>query len=103
MAEQTEEQLMLSSIVSSLPTGPEARTTYVENCLHMIELNKAKVAETEEKIRLSLRLGPSFPQGSEEQSHSQRELAGLTKELDGWIAWVKRWETALASVAGDAN
>ena len=100
---ESEEQLMLTSIVASLPTGSKARERYTKNCRMMIELNKEKVKETEEKIRLSLRLGPSFPQGSEEQSHSQRELAGLTKELDGWIAWVKRWETALASVAGDAN
>lgn len=103
MDEQTEEQRMLSSIVSSLPTGPKDRETYVKNCRMMIELNKAKVKETEEKIRLSLRLAPSFPKGSEEQLHAQRELVGLTMELDGWVAWVKRWETGLAAVTGDGN
>lgn len=103
MDEQAEERLMLSSLVSSLPTGSEARERYVNNCRMMIEANKEKVKETEEKIRLALRLVPSFPQGSEELLHAQRELVGLQMELDGWLAWVKRWETGLASVAGDGS
>lgn len=100
---ESEEQLMLTSIVASLPTGSKARERYVKNCRMMIELNKEKVKETEEKIRLSLRLVPSYTEGSEEQRHAQRELVSLTKELDGWVAWVKRWEISLAGVAGDGS
>lgn len=100
---ESEEQLMLTSIVASLPTGSKARERYTKNCRMMIELNKEKVKETEEKIRLSLRLVPSYPEGSEEQLHAQRELVSLTKELEGWVAWVKRWEISLASVAGDGS
>ena len=62
---------------------------YKQNCRHMIKINKAKVKETEEKIRLS-------PSGSE-------ELDRLQMELDGWVSWVKRWETNLAAVVGDGN
>lgn len=103
MGKKTEEQLMLSSLVSSLPTGPKARELYTSNCRMMIKLNQGKVKETEEKIRLSLQLVTSFPEGSAEQLHAQRKLADLTMELDGWVAWVKRWETGLAAVTGDGN
>lgn len=72
-------------------TEHEAREEYIKNCRMMIEINQAKVKETEEKIRLARKL------------NAQNKLEKFQMELDGWVAWVKRWETGLADATGDAG
>ena len=64
---------------------------YKQNCLRMIRINRAMIEETEEKIRLARKL------------NAQNEPERLNMELDGWIEWVKRWETRLAEATGDAG
>lgn len=64
---------------------------YKQNCLRMIRINRAMIEETEEKIRLARKL------------NAQNELERLNMELDGWIEWVKRWETRLAEATGDGS
>ena len=64
---------------------------YKQNCLRMIRINRAMIEETEEKIRIASKL------------NAQNELERLNMELDGWIEWVKRWETRLAEATGDGS
>lgn len=73
---------------------------YKQNCLRMIRINRAMIEETEEKIRLALR---HLAARGEAEPKDRAELERLNMELDGWIEWVKRWETRLAEATGDGS
>lgn len=57
-------------------------TQYKANCRKMANLNREKVVETFKKIEKLKKSGV----------HPAR-LQGLKRELEGWKAWQRRWET----------
>ena len=96
---ESEEQLMLTSIVASLPTGSKAREQYTKNCRMMIELNKEKVKETEKALQKAL-----YEVAELERQHqgdgsstkgifARHRVRDLQYQLEGWLKWVERWET----------